>query len=248
MFASMLSPIAARPRDLQMLMPDPSNVWFTEWCAWFQFFPLPDESMSAYRFPPVSATTEFQIWYVFSWFFRPPNLVVPFSSHISETGILQDGSMRISYDEFRFYIYDMLGSNKARQLGVIWAYISSIIETRHFSWRKNRQCWKVPSLEKYSISKYIQFFPIVRSGCSVFQRFGYFSNSPGALLFNGANNKNSYVDGHINDMQVLEATAGNEIVMQCCLLKLATVLFVFIWISSHIWLIYICTCMLLQCT
>lgn len=49
--------------------------------------------------------------------FRPPNLAVAFSSHISETAILQDGSMRISYDEFRFYIYDMLGSNKARQLG-----------------------------------------------------------------------------------------------------------------------------------
>ena len=33
------------------------------------------------------------------------------------TGILQDGSMRISYDEFRFYIYDMLGSNKADSWG-----------------------------------------------------------------------------------------------------------------------------------
>ena len=51
-----------------------------------------------------------------------------------------------------------------------------------------------------------------------------------------------YVDGQINDTQVLETTAGNEIVLQCCLLKLATVLFVFTWVCLHIWLIYVHSC------
>lgn len=90
--------------------------------------------------------------------------------------------MRISYDEFRFYIYDMLGSNKADIWGDLELHSSIIVQALLLE--EKRQCWKVPSLR--CISKYIQ---IVRSSCSVFQSFGYFANTPGALLFNGANNK-----------------------------------------------------------
>lgn len=142
---------ANRQRDLRMLMQDPSNVWFPEWCAWLknscpcQMNPchtgfLQSQQLDSFK-SGLSSVDE-----------RPPNLAV--SKFL--TGILQDGSMRISYDEFRFYIYDMLGSNKAGSWGDLGLHNSIIVQTLLLE--KKRQCWKVSALR--SISKYIQSSPI----------------------------------------------------------------------------------------
>ena len=83
--------------------------------------------------------------------------------------------MRISYDEFRFYIYDMLGSNKADSWGDLKVPALRSISNLHQSVRHdvNMFCW------------------IVRAGCSVVQSFAYFSNAQGALSFNGAKHQNA---------------------------------------------------------